>query len=336
MLQMIDYSEKAFAVVGDTRPHKESLKAAGGRFNAKLSCGAGWIFSKRAADTVAGIVAKANGATTKEKGTAREKKGAGDNPLNGARVYVGTYAKYNAGSLGGRWLNLSDYANKDEFMAACRELHKDEADPEFMFQDFEGVPSWLISESHIDAEVWSQKPEKEKEGCQTKAEIRALLEKAGARGDLDYKVKTTAAAIEVGGRVFDFRKPTIETRFCHPDEPEEAARNWWKVCRTYDYFRGENLRGLDGQIEKLKGAALGSLDGAFIYREGSGLWSWGVTADRYYLTADNQAEPMNEETRAAILKTLKGVRDDFEKRLQTWWKRYGAEKLNCWTYWADA
>ena len=45
-LQIIDYSEKAIAVVGDTRAIKETLKALGGKFNRHLSCGAGWIFSK--------------------------------------------------------------------------------------------------------------------------------------------------------------------------------------------------------------------------------------------------------------------------------------------------
>lgn len=45
-LQIIDYSEKAIAIVGDTKAIKETLKTLGGRFNSHLSCGAGWIFSK--------------------------------------------------------------------------------------------------------------------------------------------------------------------------------------------------------------------------------------------------------------------------------------------------
>lgn len=45
--QIIDYSEKAIAVIGDTRDIKDKLKNLGGRFNPKLSCGAGWIFSKK-------------------------------------------------------------------------------------------------------------------------------------------------------------------------------------------------------------------------------------------------------------------------------------------------
>lgn len=51
-LQIIDYSEKAIAVVGDTRAIKETLKTLGGRFNAHLTCGAGWIFSKSKEDAI--------------------------------------------------------------------------------------------------------------------------------------------------------------------------------------------------------------------------------------------------------------------------------------------
>ena len=51
-VQIIDYSEKAIAVVGDTRAIKETLKTLGGRFNSHLSCGAGWIFSKAKEDSL--------------------------------------------------------------------------------------------------------------------------------------------------------------------------------------------------------------------------------------------------------------------------------------------
>lgn len=69
--------------------------------------------------------------------------------LSEVRVYVGTYNKYNNGSLFGKWLDLSDYPDKDEFLEACRELHEDEQDPEFMFQDYENIPEALFSESWL-------------------------------------------------------------------------------------------------------------------------------------------------------------------------------------------
>lgn len=46
-VNIVDYSEKAIAVIGDTKPIKDKLKALGGSFNPRLSCGAGWIFPKK-------------------------------------------------------------------------------------------------------------------------------------------------------------------------------------------------------------------------------------------------------------------------------------------------
>lgn len=45
-IQVIEYSEKAIAVIGDTRSIKDKLKELGGRFNFRLTCGPGWIFPK--------------------------------------------------------------------------------------------------------------------------------------------------------------------------------------------------------------------------------------------------------------------------------------------------
>lgn len=52
-LRFVDYSEKAFAIVGDTKAHRKQLKKLGGRYNPKLKCGAGWIFSKKRGKEVA-------------------------------------------------------------------------------------------------------------------------------------------------------------------------------------------------------------------------------------------------------------------------------------------
>lgn len=50
-VQIVDYSEKAIAVIGDTKPIKDTLKALGGRFNFRLTIdgqnAVGWIFSKK-------------------------------------------------------------------------------------------------------------------------------------------------------------------------------------------------------------------------------------------------------------------------------------------------
>lgn len=60
-LEMVDYSDKAIAVFGDTKAIKEQLKELGGRFNPSLNYNgekrAGWIFSKKQADKVKELIA---------------------------------------------------------------------------------------------------------------------------------------------------------------------------------------------------------------------------------------------------------------------------------------
>lgn len=110
------------------------------------------------------------------------------------RVYVGTYKKYNEGNIEGKWLNISDWDCKDDFVIACKELHFDECscpncdskilpyhdtesactlykcsdsscnwrgeiddvdcDAELMFQDHENIPEDFISESSIEESLW--------------------------------------------------------------------------------------------------------------------------------------------------------------------------------------
>jgi antirestriction protein len=70
------------------------------------------------------------------------------------QVYVGTYAKYNNGSLKGEWLKVADFGSKADFYTRAAEIHSDEDDPEFMFQDWEGIAGALISETSIDDVVF--------------------------------------------------------------------------------------------------------------------------------------------------------------------------------------
>lgn len=79
------------------------------------------------------------------------------NCLQNACIYVGSYYKYNNGSLYGKWLNLSDYSDFEELQKAMYELHSDESEPEFMFQDFECPileKLGLLSECHISKDIY--------------------------------------------------------------------------------------------------------------------------------------------------------------------------------------
>ena len=71
-----------------------------------------------------------------------------------ASVYVGTYQKYNNGSIQGAWVDLTKFSDEDKFLDYCKELHKDEEDPELMYQDFEEFPKRYYSESYINSDLW--------------------------------------------------------------------------------------------------------------------------------------------------------------------------------------
>lgn len=83
-----------------------------------------------------------------------------------AKVYVGTYNAYNNGSLRGGWLDLANYASYGDFLKACKSLHRNESDPEFMIQDYEGFPDglscmeWLSEQDFNDVKAAMQEDEK--------------------------------------------------------------------------------------------------------------------------------------------------------------------------------
>ena len=92
-----------------------------------------------------------------------------------SRVYVSTFARYSSGSLFGAWIDLDGHT-ADSFHAACLELHKGESDPELMFQDWEYVPSSLVSESYISPILWDwlEASESDRELWQAYAEALGL------------------------------------------------------------------------------------------------------------------------------------------------------------------
>lgn len=67
-------------------------------------------------------------------------------------VYVGTYGKYNDGSLCGLWIDLSSFNAYDEFIDFCLAIHADEEDPELMAQDYEGFPRQWYNEGFMSEE----------------------------------------------------------------------------------------------------------------------------------------------------------------------------------------
>ena len=91
--------------------------------------------------------------------------------MKNPRIYVGTWAKYNAGSLSGEWLALKDYDNYSELCEVMRAIHEDESDPEPMIQDCEDFPegfsvvSGSLSEEEYNDILKACKEEEEEESA---------------------------------------------------------------------------------------------------------------------------------------------------------------------------
>ncbi len=93
-------------------------------------------------------------------------------------LYVGTYRKYNNGDLSGMWIDLVSCGDYDTFFEVCRELHKDEEDPEYMYQDCDNLPEQWYSESGINEETfdriieWAELDEDEREAYEAYMDVR--------------------------------------------------------------------------------------------------------------------------------------------------------------------
>lgn len=168
---------------------------------------------------------------------------------------------------------------------------------------------------------------------------------------IDYIVKTTTDAfVTADGKICGFDKPRIKTEFCFSDEG--PAYELYKDLHSADekmrcYFMHENLRQYDDLLERLENQGEGT--------EYVGFWDNNdgtacLTFRRYWQITDcgevekglemHELEPnfyvAKGADRLKAIEVLKDIRAAFVKRLETWWKKYGAEKLHTWTYWADA
>ena len=155
-------------------------------------------------------------------------------PDNNACVYVGTYHKYNCGSLYGAWVDLESFHNEKELMEFLYRLHADEAEPEFMVQDYMNFPRRFYSESmneHDFAELyeWLNLDEEEREMCEEyweeideSASVDEIADRLVYSGDSnEYFDELAEEALS------DYNVPDF-LQFCFDYE------KWREMCK-YDY-----------------------------------------------------------------------------------------------------
>lgn len=276
-------------------------------------------------------------------------------------VYVGTWAKYNAGSIAGAWIALRDYSNYNEFLKACYDLHSDERDPELMIQDTEDMPDGMSPGDYISKREYNdiiaacEAADKEAARASKKDNDKALLPdymkemaKVWQGSMLEHCKKNFSYAIRLdGGELVVFDKPEIKNRFCWADEGP-SLEDYERVTSSEDnlaqYFIAANLEGFDNRIELLQSLKPDSSRTPCIKRcdgfdKGVQVWRWGSydlweVKNRPHIYGD--IKKLSESDRVAILEAEKHERSKFEKRLKSYLKRYGVSKLHTWTYWRDA
>ena len=161
-------------------------------------------------------------------------------PDNNACVYVGTYHKYNCGSLDGAWVDLESFHNVRELMKFLYRLHADEAEPEFMVQDYMNFPRRFYSESmneHDFAELfkWLNLDTEEREMCaeywkeiDESASIDEIADRLVWSGDSnEYFDELAEEALS------DYNVPNF-LQYCFDYE------KWREMC-GYDYIATRNF-----------------------------------------------------------------------------------------------
>lgn len=294
-----------------------------------------------------------------------------------AAVYCGTYKKYNEGSLDGGWLHLGRYQNGAAFLEACKKLHADESDPEFMYQDSEYLPDEFYSESCIYPEVFeviqaikqmnsdkqaafadfcergacipdmfdveeflnTYKPNKKPRKTTQSEDMKEFSELFKTWCYLDH----TAEALKVDEKHFiTFDKQDIEKSFCFGWSCqggmtyEEAT----DMCHNFSEadFKVRNLKRFDNKyIHRLKAIEEKQikLKREYVTSKESGAEIMYITTDRDVSGDITLSVEDSTRLREAYKQKVQDLRNEFEKRLDAYLKKYGLSKIRRWTYCAD-
>ena len=172
---------------------------------------------------------------------------------------------------------------------------------------------------------------------------------------VDYCFKKAAFVVEHNGEIFEIEKPTIKKDFCFgygmngisSEEDEKRAFEKEEIAQTSEeYFKKENMREIDKTIKFLE-ELLSSIEkgnncpkyNLAIYKRYSG--SKNVCNLRTFsfvdfFDIDKNCEIKNDpELIKKLIEGYQEVKKDFEKRLNSYLKRYGLSKINTWTYLVD-
>lgn len=171
-----------------------------------------------------------------------------------------------------------------------------------------------------------------------------------ARKQCDYVVELS------NGKIIDIEKPRIKKDFCfgmgmyatYTQEEFEAAEDLAENARTnVEYFINENMKQINEKIGYLKEALDGKKEVyTYVHYSGQPDNSELVTYSCVGLSDNPEWAPyrwgnlkavnkLSSDDIQALIDGLEEVGKKFMKRLNTYLKKYGLEKLNVWTYCRD-
>ena len=166
---------------------------------------------------------------------------------------------------------------------------------------------------------------------------------------IDYCIKEAHQVIKLtDGRITGFRQPSIEHEFCFGysscgqgqtfDEAMNEERDVHKNMEKYFLDYNMSHARYNEEIASLKDKD-NHLYLAVKYNNGKNLVRYAATDEwgiqRCLFGNEFALSQHQDEDKALIVAALEKEKAYFEKRLRSWWKRYGASKCRTWTYWLD-
>lgn len=160
---------------------------------------------------------------------------------------------------------------------------------------------------------------------------------------LNFEKRYYSYLVELSnGGICKIEKSKIETRFCFgygmylraTEEELDNAENNAEYARTNEkYFIEENLKSINGKIDMLDDDRYIAL----LFKDCEGFYylhHYKAYEKKQMLAYGGYIEPTQEDLNR-YKEMLLREKQDFEKRLQTYLKKYGLSKLSVWTYLVD-
>lgn len=244
------------------------------------------------------------------------------------------------------WEESNRYFFKENNWVCLREAEKDLDIPEAVFHSF--LWDWYSCiPVYIRPEDWEDLVEKSNEWIKThdtegEAEFnpdKQYQQELKDKWDLDdYDRKTVEYILEVKDGYIEFKKPSIKTDFCFgygyngmstSEDLDDAIKAEKEATTQIDYFVEENMK----QLEEYKMYASNSE--LVLVQPNSKVWPHRYSIETKNRWNEQDAVPISLNELDAINQVIRQQQENFKKRIDTYLKKYGLDKLNTWTYLRD-